>query len=152
MQNWTPKFLAALLAVATCSAFAGTPEVSDAWARATPPGVEVGAAYLTIQGGDQDDRLLGASTAGAKTVELHTVVEEGGVSRMRPIDYLPVPAGQRVTLEPKGTHLMLIGLMQPLVAGAELPLRLRFAEAGDVEISVVVRSATEQDDHSHHHH
>ncbi|MCK7508552.1 MAG: copper chaperone PCu(A)C [Desulfobacterales bacterium] len=30
------------------------------WARATPPGIDVGAAYMTITGGKQADRLVGA--------------------------------------------------------------------------------------------
>jgi copper(I)-binding protein len=126
--------------------------VADAWARATPPGVDVGAAYLSIHGGDRDDRLLAAATVRAKIVELHTVIDEGGVARMRPLEFLDVPAGKRVVLEPQGTHLMLIGLTGPLVAGEELPLRLQFAEAGDIEITVLVKPATEQDEHSHHHH
>ena len=81
---------------------AGAPSVSDAWARATPPGVDVGAAYLTITGGSTSDRLVGASTERASTVQLHTVEESGGIAAMRPVDGVAVPAGNAGRACPDG--------------------------------------------------
>jgi periplasmic copper chaperone A len=124
-------------------ACAGAPTVADAWARATPPGVDVGAAYLTITGGSTDDRLLGASTERASMVHLHTVEESGGVASMRPVDSVAVPAGKQVVLAPKGMHLMLMGLARPLVAGETFALNLRFENAGEQTVQVTVRAAGE---------
>jgi copper(I)-binding protein len=143
--------LASLLAAAAVLA-ADEPTVTEAWARATPPGTTVGAAYMTIAGGAGDDRLLGAETDRAGTVELHTVVDEGGMARMRPIEFLHLPAGKRTTLAPQGTHLMLMDLRSPLVAGEEFTLTLRFATAGEREVTVVVRPATAGDEHEQHRH
>jgi len=143
--------LAALLTAATVQA-AGEPAVSDAWARATPPGTTVGAVYMTIVGGDGDDRLLGAATDRAGTVELHTVVDDGGMARMRPIEFLDLPAGSRTQLAPQGTHLMLMDLQSPLVAGDEFTLTLRFANAAELAVTVVVRPATAGDEHGEHRH
>ncbi|HSQ70490.1 MAG TPA: copper chaperone PCu(A)C [Steroidobacteraceae bacterium] len=143
--------LASLLTAAAVLA-AGQPAVSDAWARATPPGATVGAVYMTILGGDGGDRLLGAATDRAGAVELHTVVDDGGMARMRPIEYLDLPAGERTQLAPQGTHLMLIDLQSPLVAGDEFTLTLRFAAAGEHEVTVVVRPATAGDEHGEHRH
>jgi copper(I)-binding protein len=122
-------------------AAAGGPTVSDAWARATPPGVDVGAAYLTIEGGSAADRLLGASTARAAMAHLHTVEESDGVASMRPVDSIEVPAAARVVLAPKGTHIMLMGLTAPLVAGEKFPLKLSFEKAGELTVQVTVRAA-----------
>lgn len=146
--------LAALaLVLFTAAAQAGdAPVVSDAWARATPPGVDVGAAYMVIRGGDRADRLVAASSERATMVHLHTVEEDGGVAKMRAIEAVDVPAGQRVTLAPKSTHLMLMGLDGPLVAGQTFGVTLRFAESGPQEISVTVRPATSDDSHAGHHH
>jgi copper(I)-binding protein len=119
------------------------PVVSDAWARATPPGVEAGAAYLVITGGDRADRLLGATTPAAAMVHLHDVVDSDDVARMRSIEAVAVPARSRVTLAPKGTHLMLMGLAAPLVAGRTFPLTLRFAESPEQTVTVTVRAATD---------
>jgi periplasmic copper chaperone A len=130
-----------VLIVLPALAMAGAPTVSDAWARATPPGVSVGAAYLTITGGAARDRLVGASTDRASMVQLHTVEESSGVAAMRQVDGVPVPAGKQVVLAPGGTHIMLMGLSKPLVAGETFPLRLRFENAGDQVVQVTVRAA-----------
>lgn len=149
--------LARLLPILAFAAFSATawgsdaPVVSDAWARATPPGVDVGAAYMVIQGGKQPDRLVAASTDRAAMAHLHTVEEVDGVAKMRGIDAVEVPAGKRVTLAPKSTHVMLMGLDGPLVAGQTFVLKLRFAEAGEQSVTVTVKPATATDDHAHQH-
>lgn len=144
-----PRLLPALaLSIAAVAAQAGdAPTVSGAWSRATPPGVEVGAAYMVIQGGDRADRLVGASSERADMVHLHDVVEEDGVAKMRSTEEVEIPAGQRVELAPKGKHLMLMGLDAPLVAGQTYTLVLRFAESGEQTITVTVRPASAESSH-----
>jgi periplasmic copper chaperone A len=131
----------ALLAIAAGVAAAEGPTVSQAWARATAPGVDVGAAYLSIDGGARDDTLISAKSERAAMVHLHTVEESDGVAKMRAVEGIEVPAGKRVVLAPKGTHIMLMGLTRPLVAGETFPLELRFAKAGELGVTVVVRAA-----------
>lgn len=130
-----------VLAGSATARAADAPVVSQAWARATAPGIDVGAVYLTIEGGARDDTLVSAGTARAAMVHLHTVEESAGVARMRAVDGVAVPAGRRVVLAPKGTHIMLMGLVAPLVAGESFPLALRFASAGERSVTVVVRPA-----------
>jgi copper(I)-binding protein len=146
------------LTVIACLAFAGTtwaadaPVVTGAWARATPPGTTVGAAYMTIQGGAQADRLTGASSDRAAMVHLHSVEEQDGVAKMRAIEAVEVPAGQRVALAPKSTHIMLMGLDGPLVAGQTFVVKLMFATAGEQAVTVTVKPATATEDHANHQH
>jgi copper(I)-binding protein len=139
--------------VLTLAAFAAHaedgPVVSDAWARATPPGIEVGAAYLVIKGGSRPDRLVGASSERADMVHLHDVVEEDGVAKMRSTESVEIPAGQRVELAPKGRHLMLMGLAAPLVAGQTFAIVLRFADSAEQTVTVTVRAATAEAPHAH---
>jgi hypothetical protein len=133
---------APLLGLLATLAAAGTgPTVELAWARATPPGVDVGAAYLTIVGGPTDDRLTSATTERASMVHLHTIEESGGVAKMRAVEGIAVPAGKRVVLAPKGTHIMLMGLGRPLVPGEKFPLTVRFEKAGERTVEVVVQPA-----------
>jgi len=49
-----------------------------------------------------------------------------------------LPPGQPVTLKPGGTHIMLMGLKQPLHAGDKFPLTLQFAKAGTREVEATV--------------
>ncbi|HQV56683.1 MAG TPA: copper chaperone PCu(A)C [Ilumatobacteraceae bacterium] len=58
---------------------------------------------------------------------------------MRKIDSLDIPAGTAVELKPGGYHVMLIGLVKPLVAGSNVELTLTFEKAGDVKVTVPVR-------------
>lgn len=144
--------LIVLLSLAAVARAGDAPSVSDAWARATAPGLDVGAAYMVIVGGAKPDRVLDASSPRAAMVHLHTVEEQGGVAKMRPIEAIDVPAGQRVELAPKGTHLMLMGLDGPLVAGQSFPVTLRFATAGEQTVTVLVKPATADAEHSQHQH
>lgn len=140
----TRRLPALLLSLSAIAAHAGdAPVVSQAWARATPPGVEVGAAYMVIEGGGRADRLVGASSERADMVELHDVTEVDGVARMRGIEALEIPAGGRVELAPKGRHLMLMGLSAPLVAGQRFDVTLRFEVSGPRVVTVTVRPATD---------
>lgn len=140
-----------LAAFALPLAAADQPEISSAWARATPPGATVGAVYATLTGGDVADRLVGASTNRAASVELHTVEEIDGVARMRPMESLNVPAGTRVELAPGGHHLMLMGLTSPLVAGESLSIVFKFENSADQRIEVPIKPVTQLDESAHHH-
>ena len=66
---------ASILALAPASAHdytAGSLHIDHPWSRATPPTANVGAGYMTIQNkGSEADRLVGASTPAAQTVEIH---------------------------------------------------------------------------------
>lgn len=127
---------AALLA-AGCAPSAPAIEVSDAWARATAPGQSSGAIYATIANQGSADRLIGVSSSVGMAM-LHRSDNVGGVSRMRMLADLPVPADGQVALAPGGTHVMLTGLRAPLVVGDELSLTLRFAEAGARTLAVAI--------------
>jgi copper(I)-binding protein len=140
--------ITAAAALAVTAAAADGPSVTNAWARATAPGIDVGAAYMTLEGGAKNDRLVAARSERATMVHLHTVEESGGVARMRPVEGIEVPAGRKVELAPKGMHIMLMGLASPLVAGESFPITLSFAKAGELVVEVAVRAAG--DDHAGH--
>jgi copper(I)-binding protein len=116
-------------------------EVTQAWTRATPPGMTMGVGYFAVRNpGKRADQLVGASSPLARVVEVHRTIEEGGVSRMRPAKTVEIGPGKTVVAEPGGLHLMLIGLSQPLVEGQKLPVTLEFRNAGKIAVSLNVRS------------
>lgn len=127
--------------------------VVDAWARATPPGAGVAAAYLTIDNtGGPADRLLGASSDAAGRVEVHETRREGDLMRMRKVEPLDVAAGERVVFAPGGLHVMLMELKAPLRQGERLALTLRFERAGEVSVEAEVLAGDATDPHAGHHH
>ena len=111
------------------------------WTRAAGQGA-TGAGFLAISNrGAAADRLLSASSPAARATELHSMVRDGEVMRMRPVPSIEVPAGQTVTLRPGGLHLMLIGLSGPLREGEAVPVVLRFERAGEVRVELSVQAA-----------
>ena len=130
--------LAVILAGA-CPALADI-VIADAYLRSATPMARAGAIFLRIENtGAEDDRLIGAETAVARRVELHTHVETDGVMQMREIEGgIPIPAGGAHVLERGGDHVMLMGLTEALEQGRMVDVTLIFENAGEIAITVPV--------------
>jgi copper(I)-binding protein len=123
--------------------------VHAAWARPTSPIATVGAAYMTITNHAMaTDKLLGASSPVAAEVQLHGSTDDNGVMRMRPIDALEIASHGSATMDPGGMHFMLMQLATPLVAGSRFPMTLRFEQAGEVTVDVIVQDGAGAHAHS----
>lgn len=123
--------------------------------RAMPPGSPAtGAFFILHNTSEHDAAVIGGSSPAAKTVELHTHVQEDGQFKMRQIDRIDVPAGQQVTLEPGGLHVMLIGPTKDLKVGDTVSLTLDFegghSQAFDLPVQEI--SASGHGSHGGHHH
>jgi len=122
---------------------AGNLIVTNAWARATPAGVDVGGAYFTIiNRGRQSDTLLSLASPAASIVQLHRSTMEDGFARMRPAGTVVIAPGQTVAAGPGGLHVMLMELKKPLVSGTRVPLVLTFRQAGAITVQMDVQPAT----------
>lgn len=120
---------------------AGTLQIGNPWARATPSGASIGAGYLTIVNkGMEPDRLIGGSAAPASRFEVHHTMVEQGVAKMRTVKSLDIAPGATVELKPGGMHVMFVGLKQPLKQGQRIKGTLVFEKAGTVEIEFAVQS------------
>ena len=140
---------------ATGAVTIGDIEITGAFARATLPGAPVGGGFLTIVNtGTEGDTLIGASAAFAGEAQLHEMAVENDVMKMRELPGgIPVPAGETVTLEPGGLHMMFMGLKEPLVEGTEVPVTLTFEKAGTVEVMLSVAAAgADSAGHGEHNH
>ena len=118
--------------------------ISTPWSRATPQGAKVGAGYLVIENrGSKPDRLLGGSVEDAARFEIHDVVVENGVMKMRELKDIELPPGGSIEAKPGGRHIMFVGLVRPLAAGEKARGALQFEHAGrvEVEFSVVAMGA-----------
>lgn len=120
-------------------AAAGDIRVSDAWSRATPPGIEIGAAYFVVRNGGESDRLLQAESSVAERAELHITTTRDGVTRMRREHAVEIPSEGETAFAPGGRHVMLRGLKRPLRDGDAFPLALTFEDTGTLEVQVQVR-------------
>jgi copper(I)-binding protein len=120
---------------------AGDITIDYAWARATPKGAAVGAAYLTIRNdGASADRLTAIAVDFA-AAQIHEMKKSNGVMQMREIsDGLEIPAKATVTLAPSGYHVMFVGLKHPLAKGETVEATLTFAHAGEVKVALPVQA------------
>ena len=136
--------LAVALVLVACgpgaSASAAIITIGDAWARPAPAGGQ-SAAYLTIANtGAAADALLSVSSPVADMVGLHqTSTDAAGVTGMRPVARLEIPAGGSALLEPGGYHVMLMGLTGELAVGKTIELDLTFEHAGRVVVTATIR-------------
>lgn len=113
--------------------------ISNPWSRATPAGAKVGAGYLVIENrGTMPDSLVGGSVEAAQDFEMHDVVVEDGVMRMRELNNIALPPGASIAAKPGGRHIMFVGLRHPLAAGEKARGSLQFEHAGRVEIEFEV--------------
>jgi copper(I)-binding protein len=135
--------LAITLATAELDHGQATPDPHGDHAMATPDSsisTGTGVIYLTITNdGDTDDTLLEATTDRAERVEPHETSVEDDIGRMTPLDGpLAIPAGESVTLEPAGMHLMLVNLTDDIRLGDRFAVTMTFEEAGEVVVPVTV--------------
>ena len=120
----------------------GSIAVGNPWTRATPRGATVAGGYMTISNkGSAPDRLLGGSVAVAGRFEVHSMVMEQDVAKMRPVQGgLEIKPGETVELKPGSLHVMLMGLKQQLQKGQKVKGTLEFEKAGKVEIEYAVEA------------
>jgi copper(I)-binding protein len=106
------------------------------------------ALYFTATNGGQPDRLLGAETDVAATVEIHeTTTDTEGAMGMRAVEAVELGAGDSLELEPGGLHMMLVDVSR-LAVGDTVEVTLIWERAGSLslEAEVVDPSDTMGDD------
>ncbi len=149
------KKLGMLMALLATSAIAMAAEpqrltIAEGWARPTPPGASVAAAYVVINNASKrSERLLAISSARAGSVSVHRTVIENDIASMRAVPLLHLAAGERVVMAPGGLHLMLMQLQAPLQAGEEFTLKFKFELHGEMQVKVRVADTTDAPGHQH---
>ena len=120
----------------------GSIKIENSYTRATMPGQQVAGGFMKIENKGAADQLLSASSPVAGEVQLHEMAMEGNVMKMRQVRDIALPAGGVVELKPGGLHLMFMNIKAPLAAGQTVPVKLKFAKAGEVEVKMPVNATT----------
>ena len=118
-------FAIALTLVSSASGASDTLIISDAWVRATPPGIMMTAGYASLENVSKDViTITGVSAEVAGHTSLHETRIERDRSTMRPVAKLSIKAGERVSLKPGSLHIMLMKLSEPLTDGQSIDICL----------------------------
>ena len=132
--------------------------VKDPWVRATVSAQKATGAFMQITSA-QDARLVEARSPVAGVVEVHEMVMEKDVMKMRAVKGLDLPAGKTVELKPGGYHVMLMDLKEQMKEGATVPVTLvvegKDKKRSTIEIKAPVKPLTSSGnmggmDHSKH--
>jgi copper(I)-binding protein len=131
--------LAVTAAVAGCAqqAAAAPIEVGTAYVN-MPSSSGTTQAYLIIQNNGAADRVTSARTSAGGIVTFRGPAGHG-VSVMRSVPDIAIPARTTVRLDPDGFHMDITGAHR-MRAGTEITLTLVFARAGKMSVSALVTS------------
>jgi copper(I)-binding protein len=145
----TLVMLAALLAL---GAQAQT-TVKDPWVRGTVAGQKATGMFVQVTSAS-GGKLVSASSPVAGVVEIHEMVMDGSVMKMRAVAGLELPAGKTVDLKPGGYHVMLMDLKQELKTGQSVPVTLVIEGAGgkreSIELKAPVKPLADAGGHKKH--
>ena len=119
---------------------ADSTDVVDPYVRAVPPGQQNSASFMQLTNNTAEDHaLVAAESDVSEVVELHTHTMVNGMMRMRQVEKIDLPAGETVSLQPGGLHVMLIGLKQDLMPDSDVAITLIFDDGSKREITAPVR-------------
>lgn len=130
-----------LFVLAACGGPGAPLVVSELEVTRPVPGRHMSAGYLVLTNNtDEPLRISGVASPQFGSVEIHETTVTDGVSRMRRLEQLVVPAHGSVTLRRGGKHLM---LMRPSDVGNTVTLRFF---AGDTPVLSVDYTFPEEKD------
>ena len=125
--------LATVLAVITSASAWAHPthahvDVHEPWVRATVAQQKATGAFMRLVA-QEDRKLVEVRSPVAGVVEVHEMVTEKDVMRMRALKGgLTLHAGKPVDLKPGSYHILLLVLKAPLKAGEVVPVTLVFED------------------------
>ncbi|MCP4285808.1 MAG: copper chaperone PCu(A)C [Gammaproteobacteria bacterium] len=144
MKRLVISILAASVVLANTFALAGSAAddvvVSDAYARAVPPGQPNSAAFMVLTNGSATGHSVVAADSSVSDVsELHTHTMSEGMMKMRQVKMIEIPANGVTSLAPGGLHVMMIGLKQNLKPGDQVELTLTFEDGSKTNLVAPVQ-------------
>ena len=120
---------------------AGAILVSHAWIRVLPGDLPA-AGYARLENrGDESMALVGARSGTYRRIMLHESLMSGGMSEMKRVSHLTIPAHARAALSPGGYHLMLMDAVRPVKPGDRVPLTLVFAGGSTEKVTFLAMPA-----------
>lgn len=113
--------------------------VEEAWVRGTVPGQQATGAFMKLTS-DTNGKLVRAKSDVAKSVEIHEMVMDGDVMKMREIPSLDLSKNQLVELKPGGYHIMFIGLHDQVKENDDIALELVVENADGTRENIALKA------------
>jgi periplasmic copper chaperone A len=124
---------------AVASTPACTPVIEKAWIRAAPPGATALAGYAIVRNACTVPlAITGVSSGEFVMGMIHETVVLDGLSQMRHVKSLPVPARGELRFAPGGRHLMLMHPKRQLNPGDKVKVSLELVDGRQISAYFVV--------------
>ncbi|OQW89817.1 MAG: hypothetical protein BWK72_00785 [Rhodoferax ferrireducens] len=121
------KLVASLCLLAAATLAQAQVTIQDPWVRGTVPKQQASGAFMQLSA-SKDTRLIAAQSPVAHVVEIHEMLMDNNIMKMRQIPGLDIVPGRVLELKPGGFHIMLIELKQQLKGGDVVPITLIFED------------------------
>jgi len=121
------KLVASLCLLAGATLAQAQVTIQDPWVRGTVPKQQASGAFMQLSA-SKDTRLIAAQSPVAHVVEIHEMLMDNNIMKMRQIPGLDIVPGRVLELKPGGFHIMLIELKQQLKGGDVVPITLIFED------------------------
>tara|TARA_Y100001970_G_scaffold178072_2_gene216919 strand:- start:819 stop:1226 length:408 start_codon:yes stop_codon:yes gene_type:complete len=110
-----------------------------------------GAGYFKIKNiGDNDIHLLEVVSDSVDNIELHTIIMEEDVAKMRPVKGgVIIKVGESMEFKPMGNHLMFFGINQELGEGELMEAIFKFKNSRDLLVKFKMESNKSSHNHEH---
>ncbi len=131
--------LLALASIQSTYADQSSLHIKDAWTPEAPPGRMMAGFMQIHNAGSSPVAIVDARATGFGHVELHNTTMDEGVMRMRRVDALTIDAGQTLSLEPGGLHVMLIEPQQNFHAGEHIEVVLIDSNGNEYPLQSEIR-------------
>ena len=110
-----------------------------------------GAGYFKIKNiGNTDIHLLEVVSDSVDNIELHTIIMEEDVAKMRPIKGgVIIKVGESMEFKPMGNHLMFFGINKELGEGELMEANFKFKNSKDLLVKFKMESNKSSHNHEH---
>ncbi len=114
--------------------------ISDGYIKASIPGSDITAAYMTINNNsDKAITLQKVTSSISDQIEIHQHSMADGMMQMRQVDNISIEANNNVVLQPSGLHLMIFSLKQQITEKDMISLTLYFSNDTKINIQLPVK-------------
>ena len=102
------------------------------------------AIYLSIINNSQKAiDIISLNTGVAKKSEIHNIIEEGNIVKMKKINKLTIKKGETVFFQPGGKHIMLFGLNKRLKDKEKFLIFFETSEKKNIKAEITVIDRTQ---------
>lgn len=144
-----PRVLLAVLVLlvggvlpATARPRACVPMITAPWVRMAPASMPMGAAFAVVENRCAAPvELVDVTSPDFGSVSMHETRVDGGVSRMRAVERLPLPVRARIAFRPGGLHVMLSRPLRALVPGKVVRLVFHLSDGRSIQVDAPVRDS-----------